>query len=233
MKGQLPLNLRIKDASSFDNFVPARNAEVVARLRSAVTALTRDGQAERMVFLWGEPGTGKTHLLQAACRLAQEHGLTPIYLPLSEVLRLSTAMLEDAENRRLICIDDVQCVAGDVEWERALFGLCERLRETGGTLIVAATANPAHLELRMPEVKTRFNWGPVYRLHPLTDAGKLEAIRLRAGNRGLDVTDEVARYILNRHRRDLASLFELLERLDRRSLASQRRLTIPFIRKLE
>ena len=234
MNAQLALNLQLKDGSSFGNFLPARNREALDRLRAAVEAAGHDAAGgERMFFLWGEPGTGKTHLLQAACRQAQENGIAPVYIPLANSAEFSTAILEGVEHVPLVCLDDVDRIAGDIVWEPAVFSLCERQREARGTVIAAGAANPKHLGLRMPELATRLGWGPVYQLHALNDTEKLEAIRLRARNRGLEITEEVSRYILGRYPRDLRSLFDLLERIDRASLASQRRITIPFIRGLE
>jgi DnaA family protein len=170
---------------------------------------------------------------QAACRQAQESGLSAVYIPLAEAAQLAPTLLEDLEQTRLVCIDDVERIAGNVDWETALFALCERLRANGGMFIAAGTRPPRELGLKLPDLATRLGWGPVYALAPPTDDEKLEAIRLRAHNRGLDVPDDVARYILNRYPRDLDSLFTLLDKLDTASLAEQRRLTIPFLRRFE
>jgi DnaA family protein len=114
-----------------------------------------------------------------------------------------------------------------------LFQLCERSRSSNNVLIFSASAAPSHLGLQLPDLATRLGWGLVYQLRLLRDAERLTAIRLRAQDRGLDMTEEVARYVLRRFPRDMHSLFELLERIDSASLASQRRITIPLIRGLE
>lgn len=233
MNRQLPLNLLLRDGSSFENFLPAANREAVAHLRAAVTAQTAGKTNEPVLFVCGAAGTGKTHLLQAACRQAQESGLSAIYIPLAEAVQLAPTLLEDLEQTRLVCIDDVERIAGNAEWEAALFALVERLRAGGAVLIAAGTRPPRELGLKLPDLATRLGWGPVYALAPLSDADKIETVRLRAHRRGLDVPDDVARYILNRYPRDLDSLFALLDKLDTASLASQRRLTIPFLRKME
>ena len=234
MSLQLSLNLRLKDASSFSNFLPAQNREVLARLRAAiVAAATAEKPEERMLFLWGAPGTGKTHLLQAACRLAQELGVAPVYVPLAEAANLSTSLLEDVEEFPLICLDDVERIAAQPAWESALFSLSERLRGVSGTLVAAAAAGPNHIGLRMPELITRLAWGPVYQLQPMDDTEKLEAVRLRARNRGFEIPPDVVHYILMRYPRDTHSLFDLLDRIDRASLTHRRRVTIPFLKSLE
>lgn len=233
MSHQLSLNLRLKDGSSFSNFFVGPNLEAVERLRAAVVTAARDKAVEQMMFLWGADGAGKTHLLQAGCRLAQELGVAPVYVPLAEAGELSPSLLESAELAPLVCLDDIERVAGRADWETALFSLIERLRAAGGLLIGAAGVPPGRLGLRLPDLTSRLAWGTVYALQLLGDAEKLEAVRLRARNRGFDMPEDVARYILSRYPRDMRSLFGLLDRIDRAALTHQRRVTIPFLRQLE
>ena len=231
---QLALNLRLRDASSFENYFVARNREAVERLQQAVRGLSVVSQAPASwLLLWGEPGTGKTHLLEAACRRAQALGHTPLYVPLAEKADFTTALLEDAELAPLVCVDDVDAIAGDSKWEAALFALYERLRAQGGMLVLAASASPSAIGLKLADLATRLAAGLVYQLKPLSDAEKIAALRLRAQRRGLEMTEEVANYLLTRFPRDTHSLFALLDRLDTVTLVAQRRLTIPFLRGLE
>ena len=231
---QLALNLRLRDASSLENYFVARNREVVERLQHAVRSLGDVSQAPASwLYLWGEPGTGKTHLLEAACRAAQERGQSPLYVPLAEKADFTTALLEDVEQVPLVCVDDVDAIAGDAAWEAALFALYEHLRAHGGMLVLAARSSPAAIGLGLADLATRLAAGLVYQLAPLADQEKIAALRLRAQRRGLEMTEEVANYLLTRFPRDLPSLFALLDRLDTATLAAQRRLTIPFLRSLE
>lgn len=231
---QLTLNLRLKDASSFGNFLPGANREALDRLRAGVVAAATGNKAsEPLIHLWGIEGSGKTHLLQAACRLAQELGAVPMYIPMVEISELAPSVLEGTEQSALVCLDDLERAAGQPAWEAALFSLAERLRAVGGMLVVAASAPPTQLGIRLPDLASRLAWGATYALQPLDDAQKLEAVRLRAQHRGFEMTEDVARYILSRYPRDLPSLFSLLDRIDQVSLAQQRRVTIPFLRNLE
>ncbi len=231
VRQQLALNLRLRDASSFENFFQGRNRESFGQVRAAAQ-VRRDVAASAWLYLWGESGTGKTHLLEAACRGAQETGAAPAYVPLHDRATLSPGLLEDIEQSRFVCIDGAEALAGDLDWERALFALSARLRAAGGMLIVGARHAPAALGLALPDLATRFAAGLVYQLHPLTDEDKAAALRLRASRRGLEMTEEVAAYLITRYPRDAHSLFALLDRLDDATLAAQRRLTIPFLRSL-
>jgi DnaA family protein len=231
---QLSLNLRLKDASSFGNFLAGPNREALEQLRAAVVqATTQANTKPTMIYLWGVEGAGKTHLLQAACRLAQELGIAPVYIPLADAVALEPSLLEGLEETPLVCLDDVERIAGHAEWEAALFSLVERRRSTGGMLAVGASVPPDRLGLKLPDLASRLAWGTTYAMQPLNDAQKLEAVRLRAQHRGFEMPEDVARYILSRYPRDLPSLFDLLDRIDRASLTQQRRVTIPFLRDLE
>ena len=231
---QLALNLRLRDTSSFENYFVARNREAVERLQRAVRSLSSAPHSPAAwLYLWGEPGTGKTHLLEAACRAAQEQGHAPLYVPLAGKTDLTTALLEDVEQVPLVCVDDVDALAGDTIWEAALFALYEHLRAHGGMLVLAARTSPAAIGLKLADLATRLAAGLVYQLQPLSDEEKIAALRLRAQRRGLEMTEEVANYLLTRFPRDTPSLFALLDKLDTATLAAQRRLTIPFLRSLE
>ena len=231
---QLALNLRLRDASSFENYFVTRNREPVERVQNAARGLRGAPQTPASwLYLWGEAGVGKTHLLEAACRAAHQQGQATRYIPLGEKTSLSTALLEDVEQAALVCVDDVNAIAGDAAWETALFALYEHLRTQGGMLIVAAQSSHANGGLKLADLGTRLAAGLVYQLQPLSDAEKISALRLRAQRRGLAMTEEVANYLLTRFPRDTHSLFALLDKLDTATLAAQRRLTIPFLRGLE
>ncbi len=231
--GQLALNIRLRDGSSFDNFYDVRNREALLAVAAAVQrAIDASDEARgfEQIFLSGESGCGKTHLLEAAARLAQERGLAPAYVPFQANPAIEPRILEGLEFSPLVCLDDLQAVAGRQMWEEAMLHLYECMRARGGLLLVAASANPAHLGLGLPDLATRLGAGLVYQLHALTDDDKLAALRLRARNRGLEMGEEAARYVLSRYPRDPHALFRLLDRIDQASLAAKRRLTIPFIR---
>jgi DnaA family protein len=218
---QLPLNIGLRDSATFENFYSGPHASVLGILREA---------REPIVYLWGPPGGGKTHLLQAACQQCAESGGHPAYLPLAEVGSLDPGLLEGLGESPLVCIDDVQAIAGNGAWESALFYLYNEVRAAGGRLAAAGDAAPSALHIGLADLRSRLGWGPVFHLQPLAEEERIAALQFRAARRGLDLPLEVATYLLRRAPRDAHSLFALLERLDEGSLAAQRRLTIPFVR---
>lgn len=225
MGEQLSLSLHLRASARFANFVAGPNAELLVQLQRSAR-----GGGEAFFFCWGSPGSGRTHLLQASCHEAAARERRAAYLSLRDHGRLSPALLEGWEQFDLGCLDDVDAVAGRADWEEALFHLYNRMREIGSTLIVSADAAPARLHLSLPDLRSRLGWGVVYHLKPLDDGQRMRALQLRAQQKGCDMPEETAAYLLRRLPRDLPALFELLERLDEAALAAQRKLTVPFVK---
>jgi DnaA-homolog protein len=188
-----------------------------------LTVLRSAGTAPR--WLWGSHGSGRTHLLQAACAAAG----AAAYFPLGSGA-LPPEALTGFERNRLLCVDDLDKIAGDSAWERALFRLFNEAAELRTRLIFAAAVAPRQLPWVLEDWRSRAAACVVYQLHELDDDGRIEALRLRAAQRGLQLPHETSEYLLKRMPRDLPSLFEVLDALDEASLIEQRRLTIPFIR---
>lgn len=230
---QIPLRFAWRDGLSFSNYFSVAssegNAEAVHYVQQAANG---DANAEQFLFFWGPNSTGKSHLLQAACQLAADNQLAVAYLPMLELADLSPEIFDGLEQMSLVCIDDVQCITGEAEWEEALFHFYNRVRDAGGRLLVTANVAPAALSVTLPDLRSRLAWGPVLQLNGLDDAGKITALQLRAKGRGFDLPDEVAQFLMRRSARDMSSLFALLDKLDEASLVQQRKLTIPFVREL-
>lgn len=223
MAQQLPLGIELKPSIDFGSFIGNQNSEAISRLR-----LCQDP----LIFLWGEPGSGKSHLLQATCQEQGDAGVSVAYIPLSDIDKLDPTLLEGLEDVQLVCLDDLDRLAGKPGWELALFNLFNQLRERNAHLIVAAKAPPARLGIGLVDLASRLTWGPCYHLLSLDDAGRLELLMYKAEQRGLKISPEIATFLLHRLPRDAHSLAKLVERLDRESLAAQRRLTIPFVRQV-
>lgn len=224
---QLPLDLRLRDHSRFAAFHPGSNGLAAA----SVEALATSRSAERQIFLHGGAGSGKTHLLQAACHAAFAQGRSCAYLPLADLKTEDAfAVLEGMDRLELLVLDDLQAVAGQAGWERALFDLINRVRERKGQLLLAARLSPDGLGCRLPDLTSRLGWGPVFRLEQPGDIELKTILQKRAALRGIELHGSVVDYLLRHECRDLEILLSLLDRLDLAALAAQRRLTIPFIR---
>lgn len=222
---QLPLGVGWRDDATFANFLADGNVTLVESLRAQ---WQEDG--EPFLFLWGAEGVGRSHLLQAACHAASLRDKRALYLPLAELGHFPPHMLEESERLDLVAIDDLERVLGRKRWEEALFHAFNRLRDAGKRLVIAASAAPRQLDVKLPDLASRLTWGTTFHVHPLDDAGRLGALKLRAQGRGMQLPDEVARYLLHRGPRRLGEMCDALDTLDRASLSAQRKLTIPFVK---
>ncbi|RAH36805.1 DnaA regulatory inactivator Hda [Halomonas sp. SL1] len=222
---QLPLGVGLRDDATFANFHPGPSATLVDHLTRQL-----DDDGEPFLYLWGGEGVGRSHLLQAACHAASDRDRRALYLPLEELGHFPPLMLEEVERLDLVAIDDLERVVGRKRWEEALFHAFNRLRDAGKRLVIAAEAPPRQLTVKLPDLASRLTWGMTFHVQGLGDDDRLTALQLRARVRGMQLPDEVARYILHRGPRRLEALFDALETLDRASLSAQRKLTIPFVK---
>lgn len=226
-QAQLPLNIALRDGACFANFFAEHNVEIV----TAVTALSNADlvQSERFVYIWGAAAVGKTHLLQAACR--EQSTASAAYLSLRDA-EVEPAILEGLEALSLVCIDDVDAIAGQEEWEVALFYFYNRLLSRNGRLLISASTSPSHSTIQLQDLRSRLAACLVLQLVELSDEGKVAALQLHAKHRGMDLPSEVGQFILRRSPRDFDGLIALLEQLDKASLAAGRRLTVPFVKNI-
>lgn len=227
---QLPLGLRLRDASVFASFFGGRNQAVVDVLRSVASATPAATHAPTCIWVHGASGTGKTHLLQALC--ADARLLRTAYLPLREATGCDDEMLSGYGQFELVCLDDAEAIAGQPAWEQALFRLHQELDEQGGRLVVAGAALPSKLDFRLRDLASRLNGGLVLTLHALDESEQIEALQLRAQLRGFELPEDTARFLLRRIPRTMAKLCSFLDELDAASLIAQRRLTIPFVKQV-
>ncbi len=198
---QLLLDIQPPSSPTLDNFIVGSNAETLHSLKMAI-----DGANEaRFIYLWGAPGSGKSHLLQACNDLAHERNLS------------------------LSVVDDVHTL--DEEAQIELFNYFNQLRTAGGILITSGSAAPTQMGLR-DDLATRLAWGLVYQLHPLTDEEKAQALKTHARERGMKLPDDVVDYCLRYLRRDLPTLLAVLNALDQWSLVEKKPVTVPMLKKL-
>lgn len=219
---QLLLNIAPDWNPTLDNFVAGRNIELLATLRHALAHVMTDdviGTAgERCFYLWGEPGCGKSHLLQAVVEQARASGQSATYV--------RGAVPEAAQ---VVAVDDAETL-GDAA-QIALFELYNRMRESDSMLLVSGTVAPAHLHLR-DDLRTRLGWGLVYQVQGLSDEEKAQALAQHARAKGLVLSHEVTQYLLRHGRRDLPSLLVVLDALDAHCLRLKRGASVPLLKEV-
>ncbi|MES1929604.1 chromosomal replication initiator DnaA [Salinisphaera dokdonensis CL-ES53] len=224
MATQMILGVQLPQSATLEAFVGATNAQVRAAVEQIV-----DGRSERL-FLHGPEASGKTHLLQAACRAAGDAGDRSVYVPLAQMADQAESLLVGLQDMDCVCIDDVGAIAGDRDAEIALLSLTDGLRASGGRLLAADRNSPREIGLTLPDLASRLGWGGAVAAIELDDSDKLDLLVERAAQRGMDLPYATARWLLRHGERDVPALMRALDTLDHASLAAHRRLTIPFVK---
>ncbi|WPM85996.1 DnaA inactivator Hda [Apirhabdus apintestini] len=187
--------------------------------------------AQRLSLLLVSGRRGRSHLLHAACAELSRRGEAVGFVPLDKRTWFVPDVLDGMEHLALVCIDNIECVAGDEPWEMAIFNLYNRILESGNTrLLITGDRPPRQLNLRLPDLASRLDWGQIYRLQPLSDDDKLQALQLRARLRGFELPEDVGRFYSSGWIARCARCLPLSIELDRASITAQRKLTIPFVK---
>lgn len=240
---QLALRLSLDDEATFDNYYCAAdstaNLAVVAHLRHCVerwaqreSDIVGGTLLKEFVWLWGSTGVGCSHLLQAACHELDARGQTVFYLSLSAWRELTPDVLQGLEQVAVLGLDNIDDVAGVPDWEEALFHLYNRMAASQTPLLVAARSSPQYTQFTLQDLHSRLQSAAVFQLQPLDDEDKMAALQMRAAHLGFDLSDEVAGYLVRRCERSMSALVDVLHELDRHSLETQRKVTIPLLKAL-
>jgi len=225
MHPQLTLPLDTAPAASFDTFTVAESNRVVV---ASIHAFAKGSVDDQQIYVWGDAGSGKSHLLSAACLRVNELGYRVAYLP-GELANQPQAT-HGLEQCDFVCIDDLQRL--DHAAEEDLFHCINRCRDAQTRLLFAADRQPDSLGLHLADLATRLSWGAMFYLDVLADKDLGKALRHELEIRALDVSEEVVGFLLRRYPRDMRALKQVVDRLDVASMREQHRITIPLIKRV-
>ncbi len=213
---QLLLDLGTQQPQTLDNFAVGRNAQLMHQLRQFAAR----SSSEHFAYLWGEPASGRTHLLRALAAL-----------PATRFIAADSdqAAFSHSPDIDLYLLDD--CGKLSPESQIAAFTLFNQVRDSGGFMVSTGDVAPAILAVR-EDLRSRMGWGLVYQVHRLSDDEKIEALSRSAQTRGLILSPGVLPYLITHYQRDMRSLSAMLDALDRYSLETQRAITLPLLREL-
>lgn len=224
MNRQLALAIQLNDEATLADFCWGTNTLLQQELRSSLL-----GEGERLFYLWGTAGCGKSHLLQACCQLKSNASAS--YLPLTLLKEWGPESIADLDEQTLIAIDDIDAIANNPLWEEALFHLFNRVRDNGKTILLISSQQPlSSLNIKLADLKSRLAWGLVMQLNELSDDLKIKTIQQYAHKRGFELPATVGQFLLTRCARNMHDLHHILDYLDKASLAAQRRITVPFVK---
>ncbi len=222
---QLILPIQPPDAHYFENFYIGQNVILLNYLQQFSLKI-----GEPYLYIWGNPGAGCTHLLQACCHAAQQQGFSVAYLPLNILKNNNSEILRGLESADIVCIDELDSIVDDSIWQESLFHFYNRLQEQSRYLLIAAKHSPQQLNFSLPDLISRLSSGVFFQVRELNDAERLIALQQRADSRGLELSEEIAQFLLQRLPRDSQALFSALTQLDKASLCLKRKLTIPLVK---
>ncbi|NOT11537.1 MAG: DnaA regulatory inactivator Hda [Methylococcaceae bacterium] len=225
MAQQLPLQFEFRANQTFADFYSGSNQEIIDHLQHCVT-----GSGEAFIFVWGMPGQGKSHLLQACCHHAQKQELRSFYFDLASPSLPDPSLLSGLDECEVVCLDNIELISGNAAWELAFFNFFNQHRDQGHKLIVSASCSPGSLAIQLPDLKTRLNWGLALKLKMLSDDDRIAALIFKADQLGFEIAPQTGRFLLSHYHRNPQSLWTLLEKLNLASLAAKRKLTVPFLK---
>ncbi len=225
MHPQLVLALDTAPTSSFDSFYTGAGNQLAV---TALETFANDQFAEQQLYIWGETGAGKSHLLSAVCQRVSGKGYRIAYVPADMANQLQS--LQGLEQCDLVCIDDLHRITQAAEIE--LFHCINRCRENNTRLLFAADRPVDQIGFNLPDLRTRLSWGAGYQIIVLGDDDLRSAVQRQLESRAMSVQNDVVDFLLRRYPRNMRFLKTLLEQLDAASLSAQRRITIPLIREV-
>ncbi|MFT4677676.1 MAG: DnaA family protein [Patiriisocius sp.] len=210
MVRQFTLDFKLSPDAVFANYI----GDAAGKIR----------QISTWQYLWGRKGSGRSHLLQAACQA------TPGSIYLSELKRLSPEVVRDLETMPLVCLDNIDSILTDPDWQQALFHLMNGVKDRGGQLLMAAELPANQQNIKLKDLRSRLNAATPVETDRLSDSQKIRVLVQRAKHWGFDLSEDVGRFILSRSPRDMIMLVDMLKRLEIETLRQQKRVTIPFVK---
>ena len=224
---QIPFEFGNFQRIDFTSFIEGENQDLLDFLNTMTKKKKND-----CLYIWGSQGTGKTHLLQAACKQADDMNSQVTYIPLKQYEEFDSEIFNGLGKLDLICVDDLEFISGNLEWQQRLTLLYNEIRDNNNSIIISSTSSPKNIKIELDDLKSRLVWGQVYKIKPPNDELKIEILKRKASERSFELSESVAEFLIHRTERDLNSLIKILDVIDHSSLAAKRKVTIPFVKKL-
>ena len=224
---QIPFEFGNFQKIDFTSFIEGENQDLLDFLNTMTKKKKND-----CLYIWGSQGTGKTHLLQAACKQADDMNSQVTYIPLKQYEEFDSEIFNGLGKLDLICVDDLEFISGNLEWQQRLTLLYNEIRDNNNSIIISSTSSPKNIKIELDDLKSRLVWGQVYKINPPNDELKIEILKRKASERSFELSESVAEFLIHRTDRDLNSLIKILDVIDHSSLAAKRKVTIPFVKKL-
>lgn len=232
---QLLLQLSLEPRYRFANFIAHQQPTVASWSMVDVLSNFVKSSSEQQCYIYAQKHFGKTHLLQALCRYVN---MAPtankaLYCPLKSWVKHDVAILNQLDNYFLLALDDVDAIAGNRQWETALFNLINRARARRSKLVFSASNTPSGLAIQLADLSSRLNWGQVIEIPDFDDDNKIKWLQQTALGMGFKLDKNLAAYIIKHLSRDRGKMLQLLEQANVLSLQQQRKITLPLLKQAQ
>ena len=208
--------------SSFDDFYfEKNNLSILENLKSGDD-----------LVIYGLSKVGKSFLLQSLCNYFSKSNKSSLYLPLKELNNYKTGLLDDLEKLDLVCIDDLQLIAGDNNWETAIFNLINNCLISNCRIVFCSNINPSLISFELDDLFSRIQKINRMEVHPVKSDNLIEAVRFFADLRSINIGDKEVTYLINHSKRNMGDLVTHINQLDKLSMQLKRKITIPLIKKV-
>tara|TARA_Y100000590_G_scaffold17007_2_gene20377 strand:+ start:2079 stop:2786 length:708 start_codon:yes stop_codon:yes gene_type:complete len=224
---QIPFKFDNFKKRDFNSFFQGENKDLLYFLNTMIKT-----RSNNSIYIWGPQGTGKTHLLQAACKKANEMDWHVTYIPLEQYRDFSIDILDGLGKLDLVCIDDLEFIIDNIEWQQRVTLLFNEIRDNKNSIIISSKISPNNIKIDLDDLKSRLVWGHVFKIKAADDELKIKILKKEANERSFNLNDDVVEFLIRRSNRDLTSLIEILDEIDRSSLAAKRKITVPFVKEL-
>jgi len=234
---QIPISFKSRRNNSFEDFIIGKNQLAYASAKNFLAGDENNSEANiplsrRFLYLKGDSGSGKTLLLNAVCNQARSLEKVAIYLPLQRLIAQPGAPPADLRGVDLLCLDDLDALAGHPQWEEAVFHYLNQMRTQSAHVILAGRQGPGNLKIELPDLRSRLAWGEVHGLKVLADYDKALVLQQHAISQGAEAPDDVVNYLLKHGKRDMKYLLRVFDTLQQHAFAAKRSLTIPLLREV-
>ena len=197
-----------------------------------LVSILKDKTFQDDLFIYGSKESGKTYLLQAMCNSYSSDNKSSLYMPLEKAMNYGVEIFESLENIQIICLDGIENVISDIEWEKAIFNLINKALISKSRLIMTSSENLKSLNFYLPDLESRLRKIESYELMPIQDKDILDALQYISKLKTINLGDKEARYLVTYAQRNISNLVKILESLDQLSMEMKRKITIPLIKEV-
>jgi DnaA family protein len=223
---QLALQIQINERASLDNFFISKNNNKAIQILKDLLKRSNNGA---QIFIDDLGSNGKSYLLQAICNDFSNSNNSTIYIPMQKAINLEPSILEGINDLNLICLDDIDLISNQRDWELALFNLINECYEKDCFLLLSGSIDKLEV---IPDLISRIKKMEILRLKAIDDDELLRATQSISKNLNIEISDKNMNYLINNSRRDIKTVFRTLSQLEKESLERKKSIGLNLIKEV-